>query len=406
MRAKQKDGHVDPVGCSDLVEGRWFPQGALTCVLGTILAACSPVQGQDSPASPGIGSPLPPRVVDNWTARQTGTEALECVLEWRRLIPEGTYSDEGIAPADETGVLPPEDVWLENSYSLWLDFTDDRARVEYEGYIFHSTREFQRHVPIHMISLFDGEHLQLFEPAENNPRPDNPYLEELKERIPDGRYQGLFLEAVAYPVFFGQGILSGPLGGITPSSMRRPVDATAFRVAAPGDVRDGEPLVLESIPFGTKGDQYVEVSVDPQRDYVITRWAWYIGESLRREYRIEPAETERGWMPDAWTFTIYAPSGDVLERSECAVVKRVFDPDLSAVAFHVEPRAGTFYRDERTEQSWYVTGAGERLPRADAIRQTLARQKWRSRMFAFGIAAVLVFGGAWWIFRRSRRGVA
>jgi hypothetical protein len=339
-----------------------------------------------------VGDPIPDRIVENWHSRQSRTSTLYCEFEWRRMIAPGQLNLPD-TPVEKFGPLPKKEQWLENKYRVWLDFDHPRARAEYDGLMFSSDADVMDFHRILRIGLCDGERLQIFEPADGNDDPRNrKYRAELSERIADGRYQVLFFDPVCHPVFFGQGIVAGPDVGITPATMRTPIKKDHYKVAAVGGGEGTEVVTLRSIAFGG-GNQFLEFDVDLGRDCAITRKSWYVDDGLRREYRVEPAETERGWMPNAWTVTIFNLDGTIGESWECKILEREFDPNLSSVAFHVEPEPGEFYWDERTGKSYLKSAAGD--PDVEARTAIILMENqgewWRRYAVAGGLIALIAF---------------
>lgn len=346
-----------------------------------------------------IGDPIPDEIVANWERRQTETTGLHCEYEWRRMFAPG-YLNLPHTPVEKYGLLPKEETWIENHYTLWLDFETPRARTDCDGFIHCSDDDVMDFVPFRKIFLFDGEGLQVYEPLDDNPYTQslNPRAAEIRECVPDGRYLGMFFDGTSYPVCWGHGIGINFEHGLMANALRSPIDPHQYRVAALGRAPSGGTLVtLRSVPFGFARNQVLEFDVDMGRDCVITRRSQWIDDYLKREYHIEPIETERGWMPQSWTYTVYnsfVRDGRVGESSECRVVVREFDPDFSSVAFHVEPHVGEFFNDEATQTSFLKSPDGEADVewRTALILEEQAHGWWRRWTVIVGLLAIIVLG--------------
>ncbi|MBX3438424.1 MAG: hypothetical protein KF861_13110, partial [Planctomycetaceae bacterium] len=133
-------------------------------------------------------------IFENWRARQTAVDTLYCLVESKRLISKGLYSDLDLVPKEPP--MPAEDEWIEQTYRLWVDFEKSKCRLEHEGLVFQSDK--RGHFPFHRVTLFDGETPQEYRPAALNSDPGVAQVE-LQERTADGQFLKLVFEPLLLP---------------------------------------------------------------------------------------------------------------------------------------------------------------------------------------------------------------
>jgi hypothetical protein len=320
---------------------------ALAVVLGAAVAA--PAAGQP----PANGRTDGEAVAKAWAARQGKVTSF--AFEWvdTLTLPRGRISrnrpDGGM---ELKGEVPPHDLVFPSPRSLLL--SGEKARFRYAAQHWSGTR-------------------------------NAPFVEECDASC-DGT---TFVSAAAYdqPHMTPTGVVKRAAAHTDLTSLGvRPIvvalrgaakeykvyDPAAYepsgRTVAVNGVRCAE-LVRESRAQGFRS----VLLVDPARDFVLVRSAWYDKDKLSYQVDVSYApHPVAGWVPAAWEHVLFDPSGKVYLSGRAKATRTDINPAIPDDALACVPPPGTLMVDmtERQHKKYVVQpdgGVGKKVPRSAAV---------------------------------------
>lgn len=206
------------------------------------------------------------------------------------------------------------------------------------------------------------------------------------------------LDGELLPCRWGLGVDSDAPPGPSRSflSVIRPED---FRVHAVHQKETSSILVLRGTAKSNPR-AYMEMEVDLDHASEIVGFSGVTDGRVTRRLEVTWSRTTPISHPLHWTDVSYRGDGRLRLSAEGRVKAWSFGPDLSGVAFRIEPEAGTFYANQPSDEV-FVKSPDVRpdMPyELYAIQQhAAARRRW---WIASGVLAALLGGGLWFWHRR------
>lgn len=325
------------------------------------------------------------RIITLWEARQEATDNLKYVIAHKKTYPKGIFNAI-LGTAKPGSVYPESDTTYSHPMKLWLDLERNRARFEYSGDMFNS--DLLRSVSVKRIHLCDGNTMQEYRPREHNEAlAGDPYAPEVQERIPDGRFRGMFFDAAVFPIFLAHGVLPNSRQSIVvPTALRTPLEPDFYYLYDKIIAEDRTLAVVRTRPVRASDGLFFEAWVNIDRNGAIEKWIAYRRNQVSRDYEISYQRTEHGWLPSSWTYAL-SPAQPTQIHGSCEVSELAINADLSDVAFRIEPKPGEFYYDEALQSTYQKSEGGE----ADVdIKQLVRIKETHRERIVLAIASLLL----------------
>jgi hypothetical protein len=141
--------------------------------------------------------------------------------------------------------------------------------------------------------------------ANGTPKPDAPR----KGAVTKGKLEAMgTVVADALPPYLTMSILPIPGSGRHSKSTLFPEISSDQLYYAHHVVVGGTGLdVYRTYPFGQKGTEcFAEITVDPKRDAVVTKYAVCSGATLGQLFTLDYVNRDGRWLPSGWTFEEYS----------------------------------------------------------------------------------------------------
>lgn len=352
------------------------------------------------------GSEIVNKIVHDWQRRQQ--------LGSFRYLMAGTHrtakgSLNSARPPSVVGDLPPEDVVNDVKIEYFVDLERNRSRIEreFESYLLDEVR-FERRFT---VELFDGQHApQIFYPRDRNQEyfgdaTEGPWNADLEIESSSGPAFGRHDLAV----LLAHGMVPEPNNGSTLSAtgtLRRTLAPEMFADYGRG-VRDGqECAVLRSQVVRTgPNPTFREFWVDVENDSTIIRYVRYIGDSEEFQIDMWYAEGDSRGYPLAHFTYMERVSEELVQTREMHVVEYEPKPVLADSLFYMKPQPGFNVYDWTTKRQYRVGLSGEPDRDLGELRRGMAGKPMNWRRFLFFVlnVAMLLVGGAWYVFHYRKR---
>jgi hypothetical protein len=288
-------------------------------------------------------------------AQDAAPEVREMFAEWKKrlgrvnivryqvagelVFPKGCFTTDAQGKPLKSP-LPRTDVACPKKYSLLLDLSTDRFRLDAEEHFYSIQTEtvIRTHGG---VSAFGGKELQseiLWQPntgrMANDPDVD----------IGSGNLRGAPIPSEYWPIFFGHGIIPTATENVIPGRFQPPLEEDEFLFHGRG-VHAGRNCVVirtEAKQFSAVG--YDEYWADPDREGAVLRYVSYLGGKAVVDIDISYQQGPHGWLPHHWTMVRRDKTGQTMRVERLRVEEVIPDVPVQDADFQVEIKPGMLVR--------------------------------------------------------------
>ncbi len=275
------------------------------------------------------------RTFADWQKRRERIRSAHYRTEGEHVIPKGALGGVGLAPSAPPE--PPRDVSAPVKWSMLLDLSTNRHRLEFDEKRFDSkTGQFFSDT---WTNMFDGTVLRgTAARRDNHPPGREPAPTDPDAGIYTGDMRGAAFEAKMWPMFLGLGIIVPPGEEVYPGKLHTTLDIEMFRVHGRA-VHGGRPCLVIRCQPGAKSGLCYEYWVDTARDSSVVRLVRLVEGKTFGHAQIQYQQTQEGWLPKEWTYSLYGAGSKITYSYHMRVKQLEVNPSVADDDFRprVEP---------------------------------------------------------------------